>query len=446
MLGSEYHWLISVTRPAEGAPKITLVRTGAFALSFAVFCFLCLALQAEPAHVTLIKEAGAATATGNLSAAIAKLEAARSLRPGYPRILIQLARSYAAANRSDDALAQLSELAAMGLSSDFSQDPAFNALRSQPKFLAVTRAMAANNSPVGIATPTITLPSLDGIIEGLATHPKTHALYFSDVRNRCIWVRETSQTHLRKFSSDVDQLTGIFGLKIDEARNVLWAGTAALPEMKNYTAADQGRAALVEFDLTSGRILRSFAVPRDGHNHVLGDLALSPDGGVFVPDSLAPLIWHLAPDGTALEKWLESDDFISLQGVSLTDDGKTLVVSDYANGLWRNDCAGRSKTLLTAPAHTTLFGIDGIYAISGGLVAIQNGITPQRIIRIDLDSSSKTAALRTLQSGHSGMDDLALGQVIDGRFEFIGNSGWGLYENKTNPPAARDVLIFATPL
>jgi hypothetical protein len=46
MLGTEYNWLISLTRPANGAPKAVLARSGLLTLAIAVFCLLCVALRA----------------------------------------------------------------------------------------------------------------------------------------------------------------------------------------------------------------------------------------------------------------------------------------------------------------------------------------------------------------------------------------------------------------
>jgi hypothetical protein len=46
MLGTEYNWLISLVRPAHGAPRIVLAGGGLLTLAIAVFCFLCVALRA----------------------------------------------------------------------------------------------------------------------------------------------------------------------------------------------------------------------------------------------------------------------------------------------------------------------------------------------------------------------------------------------------------------
>jgi hypothetical protein len=44
---------------------------------------------------------------------------------------------------------------------------------------------------------------------------------------------------------------------------------------------------------------------------------------------------HLAHDGTRLERWFESAEFRSLQGMLLAADGRNLPVADCSRGLWR---------------------------------------------------------------------------------------------------------------
>jgi hypothetical protein len=44
------------------------------------------------------------------------------------------------------------------------------------------------------------------------------------------------------------------------------------------------------------------------------------------------------------------------------------------------------------------------------------------------------------------MTDLALGQVFNGRFHFIGNSGGALFDTPAANPPARSVTIYSTAL
>lgn len=399
---------------------------------------------AEPAHRRLVSEAAAAWQAGDAAQATAKLESARELRPDYPRVRLNLARAYAAAGRADDALAELRALAAMGLAFEIANNPAFSGLRDRPGFAELAAAFAAHARPAGRVGDSWALPGITGLIESVALHPETGASFYGDVHHRCIWTRAAPGA-LEKFSADADGLDGVMAVKIDAPRGKLWASCSALPEMAGYSAADRGRASLVAYDLATRRLRARHAVPADGRDHVLGDLVLAPDGTVYATDSTAPIIWRLLPGADALEKWLEHEDFVSLQGIALSPDARTLHVADYANGLWRIAVDTRSLTLLPAPAGSTLFGVDGLYAVPGGLVAVQNGVSPQRILRLDLDAAGAVTGVRRLLAGQPTMDDPALGQILDGRFHFVANSGWALFGSPGATPAPRDVTILSTP-
>ncbi|HVZ63319.1 MAG TPA: hypothetical protein VG936_01935 [Lacunisphaera sp.] len=293
------------------------------------------------------------------------------------------------------------------------------------------------------ATPA-ELPAMDGIIEGVALQPETGTAFFSDVRNRCIWTR-SGDGPLHRFSSESDGLLGVFALKIDATGRTLWASSAALPEMKGYAAADRGRALLAAYDLPTHTLRRTYALPNDGRAHVPGDFLLAPDGTIYATDSLAPVIWRLAPGADRIEAWLEQAEFKSLQGIALSADDRSLYVADYPKGIWRIDLATRTTTLLAAPAGFSLRGVDGLYAIPGGLVGVQNGLNPPRVIRLDLDAAGGLAAARVLRAG-TDLTDLSLGQVLDQRFAFISHSGWDLFPNPAATPAPHSVLLHQVPL
>jgi hypothetical protein len=53
MLGTEYNWLIEAFATANGGTKIRLASNVLFTLGIAVYCFLCVALQAAPARDTI---------------------------------------------------------------------------------------------------------------------------------------------------------------------------------------------------------------------------------------------------------------------------------------------------------------------------------------------------------------------------------------------------------
>ena len=429
-----------------------------------LFSWAATALLAVPPHTLLLKEAAALAKSGDQPAALAKLEQAAKLRPDYPRIQTNLARFYAEAKRPDDALAALQRLADMGITLNLAKDPALTSLQPLPRFQSLATQLATPPAPTGAvaATP---IDGVTGILESLLIDATTGTWYFGDVRNRCIWRREAGGT-LQRFTAEADELDSVFKLALSPDRKTLWAATAIVGVMSGVPAADGSRSALVALDFNTGRVLSRHPVPTDGRKHLLGDFIPAADGSLFATDSLSPIIWRLPPNGTALEPWLENDDFLNLQGLAFGPDGQTLYVADYSNGIWRIDVATKQAALLTAPPNATFFGIDGLYAVPTGLLAIQNGVNPQRVLLIELSSvgsalgptsrtrSSQATTLqeairsvRPVAAGHPAMTDLSLGFVEGNRFHFIADSGWAIFDPAPeNVPPARTLTVLSLDL
>lgn len=399
----------------------------------------------------LAREAAAAAQDKDYPSYLAKMESAIALRSDIPRMLVNLAAAQVANDRPDEAIATLERLAALGLSSPVEKSLDFASLRGRKEFDAVVKKLAANMHPQGEGQTAFALREVTGLIEGIAWREKTGEFYFGDVNGRAVWIKNNDGT-LRRFTPEGDDLFGVFGLAVDEARGVLWAATSAVPAMRGFTPDQDGTAALAEIDLGTGAVQRIIPVVRktgDQQSHVLGDLSLAGDGSVFVTDSGAPVLWRLGPEDKNLVPWVESHEFISLQGIVLLPTGGA-IVSDHANGLLQVDLERRGVRRLEPPPNTTLVGLDGLaLAPDGSVIAIQNGLRPNRVLRIVLDPGANTVTdVTVLERGHLTMAAPSLGCIAtDGDFFFIGNAGWTRFEaTEGRPTGARSVPIFITKL
>lgn len=399
----------------------------------------------------LARDGAAAAERGDTAAYLAKMEAAVALRPDFPRMLVNLAAAQLAAERPEDALMTLERLVALGVSSPVEKSPEFAALRTHRDFPAVVKKLAANLHPRGAGEVAFALREVTGLIEGIAWREKTGEFYFGDVNGRAVWRRKNDGS-LQRFTPEGDALLGVFGLVVDESAGALWAATSAVAAMRGFSAEQDGTAALAEIDLATGAVRRTIPVvrrPGDRESHVLGDLALAADGTVWATDSGGPTLWRLAPGGQALEPWIESPEFLSLQGIALLAEG-IAVVADHANGLLRLDLVNRQVRRLEPPANSTLIGLDGLTATAEGhVLAIQNGLKPSRVLRIEFDGvADGIAGVTVLESGHITMAAPSLGCLgPEGDFFYVGNSGWTRFENTDGVPSApRAVPVFRTKL
>lgn len=403
---------------------------------------------AEPAaktHRDYRAEATAAYQRKDYTAAMEATLAALDLRPDSPRYLYNLAGLAALTNDPATAIDTLRQLAALGVVMPVERDPDFAKLQGTPAFLKILQQFVANREPRGEAEVVAELPGRTGIIEGIAFRNRTGDLFLGDVHHRCIWRRDRTG-QVTRFTAEDEELLGIFGLALDEPRKTLWAAMTALPEMVGFDNEMKGSAALAEFSLDTSELRRVIPVPGDGRDHGLGDVIVAPDGTIYATDSKAPIVWQLAPGAEEFQKVIESPLFGSLQGMVLAR--RTLLVADYSNGLFAIDLPTGNMTALAPPKNTTLVGLDGLIAVPGGIVATQNGVEPQRVIRIGLNPGLDAVTdVTVLASGLPNLTDLALITMINDRPTFIAGAGWeGFDPTKARQPAPHTARIFQVTL
>jgi sugar lactone lactonase YvrE len=405
-------------------------------------------LAAEPGektHQDYRKQAAAAYQRKDYTAAKEATLAALNLRPDSPLYLYNLAALSALTNDTVTALHTLRELAALGVVMPVERDPDFAKLQATPEFLRVLQQFTANKEPRGEAEVLAELPGRTGILEGIAFRPRTGDFFLGDVHLRCIWRRDRDG-RIARFTSEDDEILGVFGLALDEARNALWATITALPEMAGFTPEQKGHTGLAEFNLGTSELRRVIPLAGDGRDHALGDLLVAPDGTVYATDAKAPVIWKLAPDAEDFQKVADSPLFSSLQGLVLQKG--VLLVADYSNGLFTVELATGTITALAPPKNTTLLGLDGLVLAPGGVVATQNGVEPQRVVHIALTPEfDRVTGVTVLAAGISQLTDLTLVTLVNDRPTFLAGSGWDGYDPaKAKQPPAHTVRIFQVAL
>ncbi|MEK7855802.1 MAG: hypothetical protein AAB288_06910, partial [Acidobacteriota bacterium] len=155
------------------------------------------------------------------------------------------------------------------------------------------------------------------------------------------------------------------------------------------------------------------------------------DGTIFATDSISPVIYKIDPKRDQIEEFIRSDSFASLQGIT-TDGRNTLYVADYAKGIFRIDAATKKVVQLTQTERITLLGIDGLYFYRGKLIAIQNGVNPNRVISLNFNGidKDKIDSMTTLEANHPDFMEPTLGLLLGDEFHYIANSQWPLVSDK----------------
>ncbi|MBI2212931.1 MAG: SMP-30/gluconolactonase/LRE family protein [Acidobacteria bacterium] len=347
-----------------------------------------------------------------------------TLRPNHPRVLFNLAGALARANRSDEALAMLERLAATGVVMPVVNDDDLALLRESPRFAAVVERMAKSAAPVGTAKPAATIDVKGALPEGVAWDAKSGTLFVSTVLGRAVFSvgRDGRAT---KLPIAEESLWSAMGMKVDSKRGLLWICSAATSMTPGIDPALEGRSALLAWDIRKGRLAARVELGGDGVKHWFGDLALDSKGNVYVSDTTAAAIYRHEPGSEAIALWLKDENFVNPQGLAFAGSDATLLVADYLTGLWTADTATKKLARVNAAPDVTLIGIDGLLFVKGGVIAVQNGITPQRLVRFAWDAKARSVtSWEALEANRPEFAELTLAADGGDAIYFIATSQW----------------------
>jgi len=357
------------------------------------------------------------------------IKQAADLRPDLPRLIYNLAGAYALNGNPDESVALIDRLIAMGVFFDFEKDDDFASLGTS-RLAEISNRARVNNVAINASTRAFTLPDREMIPEGIAYDPVGRRLFIGSIhQGRIMSVDENGKS--TDFSTATDGLWSVSGMTVDADRRILWATTSSFPQFAGYKPGEKGRAGLFKYDLATGKLLARFFAPTGDGEHALGDLTLDRSGRVYITDSISPVIHTIDPNGKALETFIRDDAFSSLNGITFDTSGKTLYVSDYTNGIFKIDVPSKKFVQIKPSRTVTLIGIDGLYFFRGDLIATQNGVSPQRVVRFSLNTAkTEITASKTLEANHPDFLEPTLGVIVKGDLFYVANSQWPLIDEK----------------
>lgn len=439
----------------------------------AVLAALFLIAAAEPEsrleqYQRLRREAVAAVQAGDLVKAEDAFGAALALYPDVPGSYIRLARVQASAGALESALSYVRIYASMGLLLDIERDPALKALTALPDYPKVAARFAANAKPTGEVQDFATIRSDPEFIgEGLVPHDKGWLL--STVSGRTI-VRLTPTGAMPFLKADAE--TGaIFGMDADRRpgfhSGFLWAAEAWGEGVPG--GVGPSRTGLLKVSLGDGRILARFPLPDDGGKHQFGDVVVAKDGTVYATDSVGGGVWRLKAGEAKLQRIVAPGRMASPQGMVLCPGERAMVVADYATGLHRVDLVSGETRLLEGlttgieSLPTGLAGTDGLirapamdarglsagWPLRLGVIAIQNGVSPQRVVVLRISGGCDWIDDATVLAANlPGMDDLSLAAVDGREVVFVGHARWDARDGdgKLTTPTPDPIRLFSLTL
>jgi len=318
----------------------------------------------------------------------------------------------------------------------------FPALAAEPRFRELSARLGAGVSRGDRPRLAFTVGPADLLPEGIACDSDSGAVFLGSRGYRKI-VR-VDDSVARDFVDPRAELGAVLGLHVDSTRRLLWA--AHNPRGKSEREAGRLRSGVIAVDLDGGAVVRTVAL--EGR-HLLNDLAIAPDGDVYVTDSEPGAVWRIRAGGAALERVVADGTFMYPNGIAWIEERRALVVADVSGLHLLEPSSGVRRRIARGPART-LGAVDGLVRYGDRLVGIQNGYRGERIVSWRFDSQRlAVTAEAVLQPWHPSFVVPTTACVLGNELLFIANSYAGQSDAEGNPkdPASlRPTDVLAIPL
>jgi len=399
-------------------------------------------VAALPAHAgtydeyrRLSEEGVAAYQAGDKAGALERFEAVLALRPYQPRILLNAAVIAAELDRKDPALGYLARYAALGLTVRGPLE-VFDPYAEDPGLQETLARLRRNERPLTVSAPAFEVPSEHVLIEGLAYDPVDQTTYLSSVVSRRIIRTQTGAAPEIYLGTERLQGFSVFGMAVDPARRLLWATLAAVPQTpvpERYKAI-KDRTALARIDLRSREVTMLPAPQVVGAAlQSMGDVAVGPDGSVYVSDARAGALYGKPADARFLRLIARHEDWSSLQGLAVHPESALVLVADYAMGLYRVDPESGSVTHLGEgrPEQESWLGLDGLALLpkapdgSWQVAAVRNGVAPMGVLLFTLPPDwSEITRAEMIERNHPDYPEPTQITLAGDRLLYIPNAPW----------------------
>jgi hypothetical protein len=393
------------------------------AILLAAICALAADLAKSPARPRLDdlrEKARAAHAAGDAAEYLARSRDIAQLLNSSPSSILQVMSAQAFSHDSDGALSSFEQFIDAGQSSPAAfENPVFADLRKSERFKALEARMRKNEGSVAASFTVFEIPDAPLVPEDIDYDPATRRFYISSVLKGEILTFDAGG-HPTVFARAPDELP-VLALKVDPKRRRLWATEVGLNQFASVPKEKWNTSVILVYDLDSGLLVRRIAGPT---NAILGDMALTPGGDAIACDNDGG-VYRVHHDSWQTER-LDSGEFISPQTPAISGDGAIAYVPDYLRGIAMLDLRTKTVTWMNAAGHA-LNGIDGLYLSSRTLLATQNGSSPERVVRFELDKSmTRIESESIIERATPTLGDPTHGVLLKGFFYYIANSGWDM--------------------
>ncbi len=362
-------------------------------------------------------EAIAAFRSGDLETAYLGMMQALEDRPNNAALLGNAIFLAAETGKLEEAASLSKRYLAMGIAPGAGIQAKLKEKLPAGVWVGLEQNLQALLKPLGTASIVMEIPAEHRLVEGIAADQQGGYFLSTVVSGSLVHVTKGGEVDAL-LSSEPNAPRSFFGLAYSAKEQSLYATYGRVDQTPGHVAGE-GKTGVLRISATTKEITGDWQLSGGTGSQQIADIAISPAGKIFVSEAQSGGVYEI--EGDKLSPLETGKTFRSPQGMAFI--GETLWMADYGRGLWKIAPDTNTATLMPVADDISLVGIDGLLAHKDTLFAIQNGVAPHRILRINVADNS-VRDVEVLARNIVGFDEPTLGTSTHDGILIVASSQW----------------------
>ena len=387
-------------------------------------------LQLNNANETaeLIKLASLARIDKNHKNLLAAMEKLVALNPHVPILQYQLAEAYSLNVHRTSAYNTLIKLQKQGLYFDVDINPNFANIQDFPVFKYIKENFDANGEHYGKGTESFNIDkSFSGLLfESLAFDYNSQSFLMGSLRDGRIISIANDGEITELVAAAKGGLNGPWAsidLAIDEKNDTLWVASSAISQFGKITKESSGSSGVFKYKLSTGELQKSYLFPKIKNPSFISSMHLTDQGDLYFVGNINSVVLKIAQGADQMSVVFTSDKFTNMRNITTDETGKIIYVSDAKEGIVVVESTSGKYFVIENSDNLNLTGITDLIYDDNGLIFIQSGIKPERVMRLKLKKNkAQLDKIIPIESSHPLFNTVSYGAVIGNDLFYIANS------------------------
>ena len=317
------------------------------------------------------------------------LERIIKTNPHIPLFRYQLAEAYSLNDDKSKAYDALINIQKQGFYFDIEANENFANIKPFPIFKYIKENMDVNGKHHGEGKESFSLSkSFSGLLfESIAYDEKNQAFLMGSVRDGSV-IRISSDgaitVLIKATQGGAKGPWAALDLAIDAKNNVLWVASASVSQYGKFSKETSGLTGVFKYNLTTGEPIKSILLPENKRPSLISSIHVAANGNLYLLGAINNVVLMLEKDSEQFKIVFSTKKYKKLRQITTDETGDIIYITDEDEGIVIINLKDENIYLIGNTPQLNLTGITDLIYDDNGLIIIQSGFFPERIMRLAL--------------------------------------------------------------